>query len=163
MSPGGGPAPPTLGALTRTSFMIGCLGFGGPAGQIAIMHRVFVEERRWIDEPRYVHALSYCTLLPGPEALQLATYLGWLLQGVRGGLIAGILFVVPGALVMLGLAGAYVAFGTHPAAAGALLGLKAVVLAFVAGAALKIGPFCGSLWARTSRRRCGPIAGPPML
>lgn len=141
MEPGGAPvpAPPSLGALTRASFMIGCLGFGGPAGQIALMHRVFVEEKRWIDESRYLHALSYCTLLPGPEAQQLATYVGWLLHGVRGGLIAGTLFVLPGAVVLLGLAFAYVAFGTHPAAAGALLGLKAVVLAFVAEAIVKIG------------------------
>ena len=130
---------PTLGDLTRTSFLIGCLGFGGPAGQIALMHRLFVEEKRWIDEPRYLHALSYCTLLPGPEAQQLATYVGWMLHGVRGGLIAGSLFVLPGALVMLGLAWAYVVFGAHPAAAGVLLGLKAVVLAFVAEAVVKIG------------------------
>lgn len=130
---------PTLGDLTRAAFVIGCLGFGGPAGQIALMHRIFVEEKRWIDEPRYLHALSYCTLLPGPEAQQLATYVGWMLHGVRGGLIAGTLFVLPGALLMLGLAFAYVSFGTHPAAAGVLLGLKAVVLAFVFEAVVKIG------------------------
>src|SRR5262245_24569972 len=84
---------PTLSQLTAASFRIGCLGFGGPAGQIALMHRVFVEEKRWISEDRYLHALNYCMLLPGPEAQQLATYVGWLLHGVRGGVIAGALFV----------------------------------------------------------------------
>ena len=77
-------ARPTLRELTAASFKVGCLGFGGPAGQIALMHRVFVNEKKWIDEDRYLHALSYCTLLPGPEAQQLATYVGWLLHGVKG-------------------------------------------------------------------------------
>jgi chromate transporter len=82
---------------------IGCLSFGGPAGQIALMHRVLVDEKKWIDEPRFLHALNFCMLLPGPEATQLAAYVGWLLHGVRGGLVAGLLFVVPGALFMFGL------------------------------------------------------------
>ena len=76
---------------------IGVLSFGGPAGQIALMHRVIVEEKKWLDETRFLHALNYCMLLPGPEAQQLATYVGWLLQGVRGGLLAGLLFIIPGA------------------------------------------------------------------
>ena len=80
---------------------IGCLGFGGPAGQIALMHRVLVDEKKWVEESRYLHALNFCMLLPGPEAQKLATYVGWLLHGTRGGLAAGILFVLPGALVML--------------------------------------------------------------
>jgi chromate transporter len=83
----------------KTWLLIGLTGFGGPAGQIALMHRVLVEEKRWIDEKRYLHALNYCMLLPGPEAQQLATYVGWLLHGTRGGLVAGTLFVLPGALV----------------------------------------------------------------
>ena len=84
-------------------FKIGCLGFGGPAGQIALMHRMLVDEKKWVDEPRFLHALNFCMLLPGPEAQQLATYIGWLLHGVRGGIIAGMLFVLPGAFVMLAL------------------------------------------------------------
>ena len=87
----------------RIWFKIGCLGFGGPAGQIALMHRILVDEKKWIDEPRFLHALNFCMLLPGPEAQQLATYIGWLLHGVRGGIVAGVLFVLPGAFVMLAL------------------------------------------------------------
>jgi chromate transporter len=95
------PVPVGFGEAFRTWLKIGCLGFGGPAGQIALMHRILVDEKKWIDEPRYLHALNFCMLLPGPEAQKLATYVGWLLHGVRGGLAAGILFVLPGALVML--------------------------------------------------------------
>src|SRR5690242_3260362 len=86
---------------------VGLLSFGGPAGQIALMHRMLVDEKRWIGEQRFLHALSYCMLLPGPEAQQLAIYIGWLLHGVRGGLVAGILFVLPGAVVMLVLSSIY--------------------------------------------------------
>jgi chromate transporter len=131
--------PPTLRDLTLTSLKIGCLGFGGPAGQIALMHRVFVEEKRWIDEARYLHALSFCTLLPGPEAQQLATYVGWTLRGVAGGLIAGLLFVLPGAAVVLGLAWLYVLHGEAPLVAAALTGVKAAVLALVFEALLRVG------------------------
>ena len=92
----------------RVWLKIGCLGFGGPAGQIALMHRVLVDEKKWVEEQRYLHALNFCMLLPGPEAQKLATYVGWLLHGVRGGLAAGILFVLPGALVMLGVSLLYV-------------------------------------------------------
>src|SRR5918996_2842792 len=98
-----GIASPTFSEAFKVWFKIGCLSFGGPAGQIAMMHRVVVDEKKWIDEPRYLHALNFCVLSPGPEAQKLATYVGWLLHGVLGGLAAGILFVLPGALVMLGL------------------------------------------------------------
>ncbi len=99
----GGAVVPSFGEALKIWFKIGCLSFGGPAGQIAMMHRVLVDEKKWIDEPRFLHALNFCMLLPGPEAQKLATYVGWLLHGVRGGLAAGILFVLPGAFVMLGL------------------------------------------------------------
>src|SRR6478609_9213294 len=89
---------------------IGLLSFGGPAGQNALMHKMLVEERKWISEPRFLHALNFCMLLPGPEAQQLATYVGWLLQGTRGGLVAGTLFVLPGLAVILALSALYAAF-----------------------------------------------------
>src|SRR5262245_20540793 len=116
---------------TRTWARIGLLSFGGPAGQIAVMHRILVEEKRWIGEERFLHALSYCMLLPGPEAQQLATYIGWLLHGTRGGLVAGILFVLPGFLAILALSIAYVLWHQHPLMDGVLLGLKAAVIALV--------------------------------
>jgi chromate transporter len=125
--------------LAAASLRIGCLGFGGPAGQIALMHRVFVDEKRWIDEPRYLHALNYCMLLPGPEAQQLATYAGWTLHGVRGGLIAGLLFVLPGAVFMFGLSWAYVLHADTPLAAAVLWGVKAAVLALIVDALVRIG------------------------
>lgn len=118
---------------------IGCLGFGGPAGQIALLHREVVERRGWVDEERFAHALSFCMLLPGPEAQQLATWLGWRLHGVRGGLAAGLLFVLPGLLVMLGLSALYVAHGRAAWAGPALLGLKAAVVALVLQALLRMG------------------------
>src|SRR3990167_3895715 len=99
---------PTFPELVRASARIGALSFGGPAGQIALMHREFVDERRWVDEGAFLRALNLCHLLPGPEAQQLATWIGWRLHGVRGGLAAGLLFVIPGALVMLGLSFVYV-------------------------------------------------------
>lgn len=120
-------------------WQIGLQSFGGPAGQIALMHRIIVDERRWLDEARFLHALNYCMLLPGPEAQQLATYVGWLLHGVRGGLVAGTLFVLPGALLMLALSWLYVLVGSTPLAEGLLFGLKAAVLAIVAQALLRIG------------------------
>ena len=98
---------PSFGEAFKVWLKIGCINFGGPAGQIAMMHRILVDEKKWVDEPRFLHALNFCMLLPGPEAQQLATYVGWLLHGVRGGLAAGILFVIPGALVMLGLSFLY--------------------------------------------------------
>ena len=101
---------PSVSEATRTWMRIGLLSFGGPAGQIAVMHRILVEEKRWIGESRFMHALNYCMLLPGPEAQQLATYIGWLLHGTRGGLVAGTLFVLPGFLAILLLSIAYVSF-----------------------------------------------------
>jgi len=130
---------PSLGELTAASFRVGCLGFGGPAGQIALMHRIFVEEKKWIDEPRYLHALNYCMLLPGPEAQQLATYVGWLLHGVRGGLIAGALFVLPGAIIVFGLSWLYAEHAATPWVAALFYGVKAAVLALVVEALVKIG------------------------
>lgn len=117
---------------------VGCISFGGPAGQIALMHRVLVEERRWIDERSYLQALNFCMLLPGPEATQLATYVGWRLHGTFGGLAAGVLFVLPGALVILMLAALYATFGTLPLAAALLVGIKAAVLAIVVEALIRI-------------------------
>ena len=130
---------PTFGEAFRVWFKIGCLSFGGPAGQIAMMHRVLVDEKKWIDEPRYLHALNYCMLLPGPEAQQLATYVGWLMHGVRGGLAAGLLFVLPGALVMLGLSLIYVLARGVPVIEGALFGIKAAVLVIVVEAIVRVG------------------------
>jgi chromate transporter len=123
----------------RTWLKIGCLGFGGPAGQIAMMHRILVDEKKWIDEARYLHALNFCMLLPGPEAQKLATYAGWLLHGVRGGLVAGILFVLPGALVMLAFSLLYVLGRGVPVVEGALFGIKAAVLVIVVEALIRIG------------------------
>jgi chromate transporter len=133
------PAQPTLAEITAESLKIGCLGFGGPAGQIALMHKVFVDDRKWIDEPHFLHALSYCTVLPGPEAQQLATYIGWLLHGVKGGLIAGLLFVLPGAVMILALSWSYIAYGTIPMVAAIFFGIKAAVIALVVEAVIKIG------------------------
>ncbi|MEO8531500.1 MAG: chromate transporter, partial [Deltaproteobacteria bacterium] len=99
-----------LADLTRTSARIGLLSFGGPAAQLALMHRVYVDEKRWLTEDEYLSALSFCMLLPGPEATQLATYAGWKLHGVKRGLIAGLLFVIPGALVVLALSALYASY-----------------------------------------------------
>jgi chromate transporter len=123
----------------RVWLKIGCLGFGGPAGQIALMHRILVDEKKWIEESRYLHALNFCMLLPGPEAQKLATYAGWLLHGVRGGLAAGILFVLPGALVMLAVSLLYVLGRGIPVVDGALFGIKAAVLVIVVEALIRIG------------------------
>ena len=117
---------------------IGLLSFGGPAGQIALMHRELVEEHKWLDEARFLHALNFCMLLPGPEAMQLATYAGWLKRGITGGLIAGLLFVLPGFLVILALSAAFLFYGERPAAEGVLLGLKAAVLAIVVQALIRL-------------------------
>ena len=118
---------------------IGLLSFGGPAGQIAMMHRILVDEKRWIGEARYLHALNYCMLLPGPEAQQLATYVGWLLHRTLGGLVAGILFVLPGALVMLALSIVYALYSDLPLIDALFFGIKAAVLAIVVEAVLRIG------------------------
>lgn len=130
---------PTLGEAVRVWARIGCLSFGGPAGQIALMHREVVETRRWIGERRFLHALNFCHLLPGPEAQQLAIYLGWLMHGAGGGAIAGTLFVVPGAIVMLALSIAYATVGTVPVVAAAFAGLRCAVLVLVVEATWRIG------------------------
>ena len=117
---------------------IALLSFGGPAGQIAIMHKILVEEKRWIGEERFLHALNFCMLLPGPEAQQLATYIGWLLHKTKGGLMAGLLFILPGFIAILLMSYAYVFFGNIPQFEGLLLGLKASVLAIVFQAIIRI-------------------------
>ncbi len=129
---------PTFAELVQTFFKIGCLSFGGPAGQIAMMHKMLVDEKRWIGEQPYLNALNFCMLLPGPEAMQLATYVGWRLHGTKGALAAGLLFVIPGALVVLALSMLYAAFGKLPMAEALLVGVKAAVLAIVVEALLKI-------------------------
>ncbi|WP_343617268.1 chromate efflux transporter [Novosphingobium sp.] len=132
------PSPPDFPELLRVSARIGCLSFGGPAGQIALMHRELVEERRWVSEDQFLHALNFCRLLPGPEAQQLAIWIGWKLHGVRGGLAAGLLFVIPGALVILALSVLY-GFAAHLGWFAALfLGIKAAVLAIVVQAVLRL-------------------------
>ena len=123
----------------RVWVRIGLLSFGGPAGQIALMHRILVEEKRWISENRFLHALNYCMLLPGPEAQQLATYVGWLLHRTLGGLVAGILFVLPGAVVMLTLSIVYAGFRDATIVEAVFFGVKAAVLAVVIEAVLRIG------------------------
>jgi chromate transporter len=139
MEASNGSAHPTFGEAFAVWLKIGCVNFGGPAGQIAMMHRVLVDEKKWIDEPRFLHALNFSMLLPGPEATQLAIYVGWVLHGLRGGLAAGILFVLPGAFVMLGLSLLY-AYGRGVGAIdGALFGIKAAVLVIVVEALIRIG------------------------
>lgn len=138
----------TFGAALRFWFRLGCISFGGPAGQIAIMHRELVENRRWISEGRFLHALNYCMVLPGPEAQQLATYLGWLLHRTKGGIVAGALFVLPSLLLLTLLSWLYVRFGTLPWVAGALYGVKPAVVAIILQAAHRLGSRAlGSAWA----------------
>ncbi len=135
------PAPPapTRGEALRYWLRLGFISFGGPAGQIAIMHRELVDERRWISERRFLHALNYCMVLPGPEAQQLATYIGWLLHRTWGGVVAGVLFVAPSLLLLIALSWLYVAYGDVPLVAAAFYGVKPVVVAIVAHAAWRIG------------------------
>ena len=130
---------PSFSEAFRFWLKLGFISFGGPAGQIAIMHEELVEKRRWISEGRFLHALNFCMLLPGPEAQQLAIYAGWLLHGTWGGIVAGGLFVLPSAAILWALSFAYVTFGAWPVAAGVLGGLKLAVLAIVAAAAVRIG------------------------
>ena len=129
----------TLAEACRFWFQLGWVSFGGPAGQIALLHRELVERRRWLSERRFLHALNYCMLLPGPEAMQLATYLGWLMHGVPGGLIAGCLFVLPSLLVLTALSSLYVLWGQLPLLAALFAALKPAVLAIVVVAAWRIG------------------------
>ncbi|NEK58002.1 chromate efflux transporter [Geodermatophilus sabuli] len=127
-----------FGTAVRAWFVISLQTFGGPAGQIAVMQRTLVDEKRWIGQRRFLHALNYCTLLPGPEAQQLATYVGWLLHGTRGGLVAGGLFVLPGVVALLVLSAVYVAFGTTTAVTAVFAGLAAAVLAIVVQAVIRV-------------------------
>src|SRR5258706_6028674 len=119
------------GEAFRVWLRVAALSFGGPAGQIAVMHRILVEEKRWISESRFLHALNYCMLLPGPEAQQLATYIGWLMHRTLGGIMAGGLFVVPGIISIMALSYIYAGWGNVPIVAALFFGLKAAVLAIV--------------------------------
>ncbi|ABC91487.1 chromate transporter protein [Rhizobium etli CFN 42] len=129
----------SFGEAFRVWLRVAALSFGGPAGQIAVMHRIIVDEKRWIGEHRFLHALNYCMLLPGPEAQQLAVYIGWLMHRTFGGLVAGVLFVLPGFLSILGLSYVYAAYGSIGIVAGLFFGLKAAVLAVVVQAVIRIG------------------------
>lgn len=133
------PAPVSLMQAFGYWLKLGFISFGGPAGQISMMHQELVEKRRWISERRFLHALNYCMLLPGPEAQQLATYIGWLMHGVKGGIIAGVLFVLPSLFILIALTWIYLAFGDLPAVAGILYGIKPAVVAIVVFAAYRIG------------------------
>ena len=130
---------PTFGEALRFWLKLGFISFGGPAGQIAIMHQEVVEKRRWVSEERFLHALDYCMILPGPEAQQLATYLGWLMHGTRGGLVAGILFVLPSALLLFALSWIYVSHGDVRWIAAVFDGLKPAVLALIISALWRVG------------------------
>lgn len=144
------PQPVTLGQAFCYWLKLGFVSFGGPAGQIAIMHQDLVENKRWISEQRYLHALNYCMLLPGPEAQQMAIYIGWLMHRTWGGIIAGSLFVLPSLFILIALSWIYLAFGHIPAVAGVLYGIKPAVTAIVIFAAYRIGSRAlknGLLWA----------------
>jgi len=127
-----------FGEAVAVWWRIGLLSFGGPAGQIALMHKILVDEKKWLDENRFLHALNYCMMLPGPEAQQLATYVGWLLHGVKGGVAAGLLFILPGAAAILALSWLYVLLGDLTFVQGLFFGLKAAVLAIVVQAMIRI-------------------------
>jgi chromate transporter len=130
---------PTLVEATRVWAQVAALSFGGPAGQIAVMHRIVVEERRWLGDGRFLHALNFCMLLPGPEAQQLATYIGWLMHGVLGAVIAGGLFILPGVLAIMGLSWIYAVWGDVGIVSALFFGLKAAVLAIVLQAVIRVG------------------------
>jgi chromate transporter len=130
---------PSLREATRTWVRVALLSFGGPAGQIAVMHRIIVEEKRWVSEERFLHALNYCMLLPGPEAQQLATYIGWLMHRTLGGLVAGGLFILPGVICIMVLSYVYALWGRVPVVTALFFGLKAAVLAIVVEAVIRIG------------------------
>jgi len=138
MSASSQPKTPSLREATQAYLKVGLLSFGGPAAQISMMHKIFVDEKKWLNEKQYLGALSFCMLLPGPEAMQLATYVGWRLHGIIGGLIAGLLFVLPGALIILSLALLYAYFGNAGWLAHAFLGVKATVLIVVIEALLRV-------------------------
>jgi chromate transporter len=133
------PAPVTFAEAFRFWLKLGFISFGGPTGQIAIMHAELVERRRWISENRFLHALNYCMILPGPEATQLATYIGWMMHKTWGGIVAGTLFVLPSLFVLIGLSWIYLAYGSVPLVAGLFYGIKPAVVAIVLAAAWRIG------------------------
>src|SRR5439155_545305 len=133
------PRAPTRSEAFRYWLKLGFISFGGPAGQIAIMHRDLVDGKRWISERRFLHALNYCMVLPGPEAQQLATYIGWLMHRTWGGIVAGALFVLPSLVILIALTWLYMAYGNVPAVAGILYGIKPAVVAIVLHAAWRIG------------------------
>ena len=137
---------------------LGFISFGGPAGQIAMMHAELVERRRWISEQRFLHALNYCMLLPGPEATQLAVYIGWLLHRTLGGIAAGVLFVLPSLLILVGLSWVYMAYGHLPAIAGVMNGIKPAVVAIVLGAAWRIGSRTIRNWLLALIAACAFVA-----
>jgi len=144
------PSPVSFWQALRFWFKLGFISFGGPAGQIAIMHEELVERRRWISERRFLHALNYCMVLPGPEAQQLATYLGWLMHRTWGGIVAGVLFVLPSLFILIALSWIYIAYGQMPLVAGLFYGIKPAVTAIVLQAAWRIGSRAlknGALWA----------------
>src|SRR5262244_3803836 len=134
---------PSHGVSLREAFLVwsrvAALSFGGPAGQIAVMHRIIVDDKKWVGESRFLHALSYCMLLPGPEAHQLAIYIGWLMHRWPGAIVAGGLFVLPGIVSIMGLSYVYAAFGSVPVVASLFFGLKAAVLAIVLHAVYRVG------------------------
>ncbi len=138
-SPTSAPKPVSFGKAFAYWLKLGFVSFGGPAGQIAIMHEDLVERRRWISERRFLHALNYCMLLPGPEAQQLAVYIGWLMHRTWGGIVAGTLFVLPSLFILVGLSWVYMAFGNVPAIAGVFYGIKPAVTALVVHAAWRVG------------------------
>jgi chromate transporter len=130
---------PTVAEAFRVWSRVAALSFGGPAGQIAVMHRILVDEKRWVSENRFLHALNYCMLLPGPEAQQLATYIGWLMHRTLGGVMAGGLFILPGIIAIMGLSYIYAAFGNVGVVSALFFGLKAAVLAVVLQAVARVG------------------------
>src|SRR3979411_520360 len=130
---------PNFSEALRFWLKLGFISFGGPTGQIAVMHAELVEKKKWISEARFLHALNYCMLLPGPEAQQLATYVGWLLHKTLGGIVAGAFFIIPSIFILWALSYIYVAFGTIPWIAAIFYGLKPAVLAIVAAAVIRIG------------------------
>jgi chromate transporter len=133
------PRKPSFAEAVRFWWRLGWISFGGPTGQIAIMHRELVERKKWIDEKRFLHALNYCLMLPGPEAQQLATYLGWALHGIRGGVCAGLLFILPAMFILWALSLIYVEYGSVPVVAAAFYGLVPAIIAIVFNAMLKLG------------------------
>src|SRR6187455_940599 len=152
------PAPVSFWEAFRFWLKLGFISFGGPAGQISIMHQELVERRRWISEKRFLHALNYCMVLPGPEAQQLATYIGWLIHRTWGGVIAGVLFVLPSLFILIALTWLYMAFGAHPTAAGILYGIKPAVTAIVLFAAWRIASRALKNWLLWAIAICAFLA-----